>query len=61
MWLPAEGIRTEYAEDVYEITTSSDQQSLSLLCPVKQIRGRGDTLNQPAVTLVSTPPNHQTT
>lgn len=51
MWLPAEGIFTEYAEDIYEITPSEDQQALSLLCPVKHIRSRGDTLNQPTVTL----------
>ncbi|KAK7421288.1 hypothetical protein QQZ08_010004 [Neonectria magnoliae] len=51
MWLPAEGIHTEYAEDVYEVTPSEDQQALSLLCPVKKIRSRGDTLNQPTLTL----------
>ncbi|EEU47396.1 glycoside hydrolase family 31 [Fusarium vanettenii 77-13-4] len=51
MWLPAEGVRTEYAEDVYEITPQEDQQALNLLCPVKHINSRGDTLNQPTVTL----------
>lgn len=52
MWLPAQNVRAEFAEEVYEITPSQDGQSLSLLCPVKQIRRRGDTLNQPTVTLV---------
>lgn len=51
MWLPAEGVRTEYAEDVWEITPQADQQALSLLCPTKHILSRGDTLNQPTVTL----------
>ncbi|KAF5692845.1 alpha-d-xyloside xylohydrolase [Fusarium denticulatum] len=49
MWLPAKDFRTEYAEDVYEITPSKDQQALNLLCPVKHIRSRGDTLNQPTL------------
>jgi alpha-D-xyloside xylohydrolase len=51
MWLPAENLRTEYAEDIYEITPQQDQQGLSLLCPTKHIHSRGDTLNQPTVTL----------
>lgn len=51
MWLPAQGVRAEYAEDVYETTPSPDQQSLNLLCPTKHIRSRGDTLNQPTLTL----------
>jgi len=51
MWLPAEGIRTEYAEDVYTIIPSKDEQALSLLCPTKHIHSRGDTLNQPTLTL----------
>jgi alpha-D-xyloside xylohydrolase len=53
MWLPAEGVRTEYAEEVYETEHLPDQQGLSLLCPTKRILRRGDTLNQPTVTLVS--------
>lgn len=52
MWLPAENMRVEYAEDVYEITPHQDKQGLSLLCPTKHIRSRGDTLNQPTITLV---------
>ncbi|KAJ6438122.1 sugar hydrolase [Purpureocillium lavendulum] len=51
MWLPAEGVRAEYAEEVYAVTEKQGQPALSLLCPVKQIRSRGDTLNQPTVTL----------
>ena len=51
MWLPAAGMKVDYAEEVYDIAAHEDQQQLSLLCPVKQIRGRGDTLNQPTVTV----------
>lgn len=51
MWLPAAGMKLDYAEEVYDIATHDDQQRLSLLCPVKQIRSRGDTLNQPTVTV----------
>jgi hypothetical protein len=54
MWLPIEGKRTEYAEDIYTITQRSDGRALSLLCPTKHVRSRGDTLNLPTVTLVST-------
>lgn len=52
MWLPAEGVSTEYAEEVYDIAPLSDGQGLSLLCPVKQIMRRGHALNTPTVTLV---------
>lgn len=52
MWLPAEDLQVEYAEEVYEITPQEDQQSLSLLCPTRKIFSRGNTLNQPTVTLV---------
>lgn len=54
MWLPIEGKRTEYAEDVYTVTQRPDGRALSLLCPTKHVRSRGDTLNMPTVTLVST-------
>lgn len=54
MWLPIEGKRTEYAEDVYTITPRPDGRALSLLCPTKHVRSRGDTLNLPTVTLAST-------
>lgn len=53
MWLPAEGVRAEYAEDIYEIAPQDGEQGLSLLCPVRQIHGRSDSLNTPTVTLVS--------
>lgn len=53
MWLPANGVRTEYAEDIYDITSAPDQQGVSLLCPVKQVHTRGNTLNTPTVTIVS--------
>ena len=52
MWLPAEGVRAEYAEEVYEVTPLQGSTGLSLLCPAKKIHGRGDSLNLPAVTLV---------
>ncbi|RFU81282.1 glycoside hydrolase family 31 [Trichoderma arundinaceum] len=51
MWLPIEGKRTEYAEDIYTITKRPDGRALSLLCPTKQVRSRGDTLNLPTVTI----------
>lgn len=54
MWLPIEGKRTEYAEDIYTISQRPDGRALSLLCPTKHVRSRGDTLNLPTVTLVST-------
>lgn len=54
MWLPIEGKRTEYAEDIYTITKRPS--GLSLLCPTKHIRSRGDTLNLPTVTIVSAAP-----
>ena len=53
MWLPAEGVRTEYAEEIYNVTPLDGEKGLSLLCPVGQIRTRGNTLNMPTVTLVS--------
>lgn len=51
MWLPAEGVQTEYAEEVYEITET--QNGLSLLCPTRKIFSRGDTLNRSTLTVVS--------
>ncbi|KAI0010358.1 glycoside hydrolase family 31 protein [Xylariaceae sp. FL0662B] len=43
MWLVAEGMRVEYAEDVHNITQT--EKGLSLLCPTKKVMRRGDTLN----------------
>ncbi|KAJ2894759.1 putative glycoside hydrolase family 31 protein [Zalerion maritima] len=49
MWLVAEGMRVEYAEDVY--TTTEKKNGLSLLCPTKHVRSRGDTLNLSTLTI----------
>ncbi|KAI0894567.1 glycoside hydrolase family 31 protein [Annulohypoxylon nitens] len=49
MWAVAEGVRVEYAEEVYDITETD--KGLSLLCPTKKIRGRGDTLNCSTLTI----------
>ncbi|KAI1871305.1 uncharacterized protein JN550_004750 [Neoarthrinium moseri] len=44
MWLVAEGMQVEYAEEVYE--TNPTENGLSLLCPSRKIFSRGDTLNR---------------
>ncbi|KAI1388020.1 glycoside hydrolase family 31 protein [Hypoxylon trugodes] len=49
MWMVAEGMRVEYAEEVYDITETA--RGLSLLCPSKKIRSRGDTLNTSTLTI----------
>ncbi|KAL1889666.1 hypothetical protein Sste5346_008785 [Sporothrix stenoceras] len=49
MWHTAEGLYVKYAEEVYETTTTT--RGVRLLCPTGKIRSRGDTLNQPTVTL----------
>ncbi|KAI1260208.1 glycoside hydrolase family 31 protein [Xylariaceae sp. FL1019] len=49
MWLTAEGMRVEYAEDVVDIAET--EKGLSLLCPTRKIMHRGDTLNQSTVTI----------
>ncbi|KAM0816995.1 putative Glycoside hydrolase family 31 protein [Seiridium cardinale] len=49
MWLPAEGIQAEYAEEVYEITPKDN--GVSLLCPTRKIFSRGDTLNRSTLTI----------
>jgi hypothetical protein len=51
MWMVAEGMRVEYAEEVHEITET--KRGVSLLCPTRKILTRGDTLNRSTVTLVS--------
>lgn len=56
MWLVKEGIRVEYAEEVYEITKT--ERGVSLLCPTRKILNRGDTLNRSTVTLVRYPISH---
>jgi alpha-D-xyloside xylohydrolase len=52
-WLPAEGVRSEYAEEIHTVTKSGDGKSLSLLCPTKKVLNRADTLNLSTLTLVS--------
>ncbi|KAI1309288.1 glycoside hydrolase family 31 protein [Xylaria venustula] len=49
MWLTAEGMKVEYAEDIYNITQT--ERGLSLLCPTRKIFRRGDTLNQSTLTI----------
>ncbi|EAQ87088.1 hypothetical protein CHGG_03707 [Chaetomium globosum CBS 148.51] len=44
-WLVAEGVRIEYAEEVYRITQTPSGKGISLLCPTRKIMRRGDTLN----------------
>jgi hypothetical protein len=56
MWLPAEDMTAEYAEQVYYNETRPDGKGVSLLCPTKYIARRGDTLNRSTVTLVSIDP-----
>ena len=51
MWLTAADKRVEYAECIYSIDQRDDGKSLRLLCPIKQIRSRGDTLNCPTLTV----------
>lgn len=50
MWLTAEGLRVEYAEEVYDMKKT--EKGLSLLCPTKKIRSRGDSLNLSTLTIV---------
>lgn len=45
MWLVAENKRVEYAEDIFTIAEKNDARALSLLCPTRKIRSRGDQLN----------------
>ncbi|TGO38293.1 hypothetical protein BHYA_0078g00460 [Botrytis hyacinthi] len=51
MWLPAEGKRLEYAEEVYAITEREDGKALSLLCPTRKIFARSDSLNLSTLTI----------
>lgn len=53
MWLPAEGKRPEYAEEIYSIEPREDGKALSLLCPTKRILERPDSLNCGTLTIVS--------
>jgi alpha-D-xyloside xylohydrolase len=51
MWLFREDFRVEYAEDVRKVDQGPND-TLSLLCPTRRILDRGNTLNQPTVTIV---------
>ncbi|KAH6678868.1 alpha-xylosidase [Plectosphaerella plurivora] len=51
MWLPAEDMTAEYAEQIYYNETRPDGKGVSLLCPTKYIARRGDTLNRSTVTM----------
>ena len=48
----AEGVRIEYAEEVYRITPTASGKGLSLLCPTRKIMTRGDTLNLSTLSVV---------
>ncbi|RYO75278.1 hypothetical protein DL766_003286 [Monosporascus sp. MC13-8B] len=49
MWLMAEGLKVEYAEEVYAVTQT--KKGLSLLCPSRKVFRRGDTLNTSTLTI----------
>lgn len=51
MWLPAKGFKASYAESIYDAARDEEQGAIELLCPTKSIRSRGDTLNQPTLTI----------
>lgn len=51
MWLTAADKSVSYAENVFSINERKDGIALELLCPVKRIRDRGDTLNCPTLTV----------
>lgn len=48
----AEGVRAEYAEEVYRITPTRSGKGISLLCPMRKIKTRGDTLNLGTLSVV---------
>ncbi len=54
MWLVAEGMSVEYAEEVYDI--QKRPSGVTLLCPTKKIRSCGDTLNMGTLTIVWSQP-----
>ncbi|KAM0278978.1 hypothetical protein ACHAQH_004844 [Verticillium albo-atrum] len=58
MWLPAENMWVEHAEQIYYTNEKPDGKGLNLLCPTKTIESRGHTLNRSTITMVSIPPNH---
>ncbi|KAF2403337.1 hypothetical protein EJ06DRAFT_541243 [Trichodelitschia bisporula] len=50
MWLTAADKAVSYAEHIYTVKETA-AHGLELLCPTKQIRDRGDTLNCPTLTI----------
>jgi alpha-D-xyloside xylohydrolase len=52
MWLQAQDIRSEYAEEVYSVAERGDGKQLSLFCPTKKIRARSDSLNLSTLSIV---------
>lgn len=48
----AEGVRIEYAEEVYRITPTPSGKGISLLCPTRKVMSRGDTLNLGTLSIV---------
>ncbi|KAL9948331.1 hypothetical protein D7B24_003458 [Verticillium nonalfalfae] len=51
MWLPAENMWVEHAEQVYYTNEKPDGKGLNLLCPTKTIESRGHTLNRSTITM----------
>ena len=54
-WLPAEGVQSEYGEEIHTVTKSGDGNSLSLICPTQKIWNRASTLNTGTLTVVCKP------
>ena len=55
MWLPAQDVSSEFAEEVYSVTATKGGRAVSLLCPTRKIRGRADSLNLSTLTIVRIP------
>lgn len=51
----AEGVRIEYAEEVYRTTPTPSGKGISLLCPTRKVMTRGDTLNLGTLSVVCFP------
>ncbi len=52
MWLVAENVQIDYAEEVYSIRETPSGKGVSLLCPTRKIRTRGDVLNIGTISVV---------
>jgi alpha-D-xyloside xylohydrolase len=48
-WLLRDGVQASYPAQVYDVTVESD--ALVVCAPTRRVRHRGDTLNQPALTV----------